>query len=196
MKKGVLLSGGVDSICLTYHLKPDIAYTVDYGQNSAKKEIEVSKRVCSILNIEHKIISVNCKNLGSGILVNKDSLKDSPSSEWWPYRNQLLVTLSLMQAIKDNVNKLFLASVKSDSFHKDGTKKFYSLINELVRFQEGQISIECITLDYFSHELATKFNVPNELLLLAHSCHISNMACGTCSGCQKQIKVRQELGLE
>lgn len=38
MKKAVLLSGGVDSICLTYGILPDIAYTIDYGQTVAERE--------------------------------------------------------------------------------------------------------------------------------------------------------------
>lgn len=196
MKKGMLLSGGVDSICLAYSLRPQIAYTVDYGQNSAEREVYVSKLICDKLNIEHEIIRVDCKSLGSGNLINEDSLKVSPSDEWWPYRNQLLVTLSLMKAIKDNVTEIHLASVKSDSFHKDGTEEFYRLINNLTRYQEGNIKIICNTVGLYSHELAIKYKVPNELILLAHSCHLSNISCGSCSGCHKQIKVRQELNIE
>jgi 7-cyano-7-deazaguanine synthase len=56
MKKAVLLSGGVDSICLTYGILPDIAYTIDYGQTVAEREIYVSKYICNELNIEHKVI--------------------------------------------------------------------------------------------------------------------------------------------
>jgi len=44
--------------------------------------------------------------------------------------------------------------------------------------------------------MALKYNVPKELLLLAHSCHISNIACGHCTGCLKQIRVKQELNIE
>lgn len=196
IKKGLLLSGGIDSICLAYHLKPEIAYTVDYGQNAAEREIYVSKLICEFLKIKHEIIRIDCKTLGSGNLVNKNSIKESPSKEWWPYRNQLLITLSLMKAIKDNVTEIHLASVKSDSFHRDGTEEFYKLINSVSEFQEGNIKIVCNTIDFYSHELALKYNVPNKLILLAHSCHISNIACGSCSGCLKQIRVRQELNIE
>jgi 7-cyano-7-deazaguanine synthase len=196
IKKAVLLSGGIDSICLTYGLKPDIAYTINYGQNVASREIIVSKFICEQLNIEHKVIEVNCSQLGTGDLVNKNSLSVSPSEEWWPFRNQLLVTLCLMQAISDDVNEIHLASVKSDFFHKDGTREFYKLINDLTFYQEGNIKIKCETLDFYSHELAIKYNVPLHLLSIAHSCHLSNTACGYCSGCLKQIRVRQELNIE
>lgn len=196
IRKGVLLSGGIDSICLTYGIKPEIAYTIDYGQTVAKREIYVSKFICKELNIEHKIIKVDCKNLGSGTLANSENLSFSPSEEWWPYRNQLLITLALMQGIKDEITELHLATVKSDEFHKDGTKQFYEYINKLVFFQEGEISVKCETNDFYSHELATKYNVPLKLLSMAHSCHVSNVACGKCSGCIKQMRVRHELNIE
>lgn len=196
LKKGILLSGGIDSICLTYGIKPEIAYTLDYGQTVAEREIYVSKFICKELNIEHKVISVDCKSLGSGTLANSSNLSFSPSEEWWPYRNQLIITLALMQGVKDGIKELHLASVKSDEFHKDGTKKFYEYINKLVSYQEGEISIICETIDLFSHELAIKYNVPLELLSIAHSCHISNVACGKCSGCIKQMRVRFELKID
>jgi 7-cyano-7-deazaguanine synthase len=66
IKKAILLSGGIDSICLTYYLKPDIAYTIDYGQVPAEREIYVSNFICKNLGIQHKVISVDCKSLGSG----------------------------------------------------------------------------------------------------------------------------------
>lgn len=196
IKRAVLLSGGVDSICLAYHLIPNLAYTVNYGQKSAKREIYISKLICDKLNIRHEIIDIDCSSLGSGSMSNKESLRISPSSEWWPYRNQLLITLALMRAIKDDINEIHLASVKSDFFHKDGTKEFYNLINEVTEYQEGEIRVICNTLDYYSHELANKYNVPIELISMAHSCHQSNIACGVCSGCLKQLRVRQELGIE
>ncbi len=196
IKKAILLSGGVDSISLAYNLRPEIAYTIDYGQTVAEREIYVSKYICKQLEIEHKVISVDCKNLGTGTLANTRSVELSPSEEWWPFRNQLLITLASMQAIKDEVSELYLASVKSDDFHTDGTKIFYDLINKVTSFQEGNIKIICPTLEYYSHELVKNYNVPLDLISLAHSCHISNLACGKCSGCIKQLKVRYEIGIE
>lgn len=196
IKRGILLSGGIDSISLAYNLNPEIAYTIDYGQIVAEREIYVSEYICQILNIKHQIIRVDCSSLGSRTLANRKNVEISPSDEWWPFRNQLLITLSAMQAIRDGVSEIYLASVKSDKFHTDGTKKFYNLINETVSFQEGNIKIFCPTLDLYSHELIQYYNVPLELISIAHSCHISNLACGKCSGCLKQLRVKYEIGLE
>lgn len=196
IKKAVLLSGGIDSICLTYGLRPDVAYTIDYGQTVAEREIYVSNYICHKLSIEHKVIQINCRSLGTGTLANSNNLSFAPSEEWWPYRNQLLITFASMQGIKDGIEELYLASVKSDEFHKDGTDEFYNLINNLVSYQEGAIKVYCPTLDFYSHELALKYEVPLDLLTIAHSCHISNLACGKCSGCMKQLRVRHELKIE
>lgn len=196
VKKAVLLSGGIDSICLTYGIKPEIAYTIDYGQTVAERELYVSKYICKELGILHKSIKVDCKSLGSGVLANSECIALSPSLEWWPFRNQLLVTLACMQGIKDGVNEIYLASVKSDCFHKDGTNEFYHSVDNLVKNQEGEIRIMCPTLNFYSHELVKFYNVPIDLLTIAHSCHISNVACGKCSGCIKQLKVRYELKIE
>lgn len=195
MSKAVLLSGGVDSICLTYGIRPDIAYTIDYGQTVAERELYVSKFICSQLNIEHKVIKINCTSLGSGSLANSEISNLSPSKEWWPFRNQLLVTFASMQAIKDSVKEIYLASVKSDEFHKDGTTEFYNLVDHLTSFQEGGIRIFCPTIKYYSHELVKKYNVPTRFITMAHSCHISNFSCGKCSGCLKQLRVRHELNI-
>lgn len=195
VKKAILLSGGVDSISLAFNLKPEIAYTIDYGQNVAEREIYVSKYISNQLGIVHKVLRVDCKDLGSGTLAKSEKLELSPSEEWWPFRNQLLITLASMQAIKDSVSEIYLASVKSDNFHSDGTKEFYNLVNNLSNYQEGKINILCPTLDLFSHELIQTYNVPHELISIAHSCHISNHSCGKCSGCIKQLKVKEEIGL-
>ena len=92
-KTAVLLSGGMDSICIAYWKKPDMAFTIDYGQVCAEAEIHSAAIICKKLGIEHHIIRIDCSSLGSGLLSGKPTVEDSPSEEWWPYRNQLLVTL-------------------------------------------------------------------------------------------------------
>ena len=63
---GLLLSGGLDSISILYWKRPDIALTIDYGQNCADAEIRASKYACEVLNIEHHVLTIDCSSLGSG----------------------------------------------------------------------------------------------------------------------------------
>ena len=136
---------------------------------------------------------VNCSSLGSGDLINQEALDLSPSPEWWPYRNQLLVTLACMKGIALGVTELMTASVKSDAFHKDGTPEFYRLIDNLMTYQEGVIKISSPCIDMTSVELVGQSAIPDSLLHWAHSCHTSNVPCGHCRGCNKYRQVMYEL---
>ncbi len=185
MAKGILLSGGLDSISLAYWKRPDLAISIDYGQAAAKKELEVSAIIARELSIRHEIISVNCRSLGSGDLVNGSAIEGSPSSEWWPYRNQLLVTLACMKGISLGLDDLMVGSVKSDGFHKDGTADFYEKINDLILYQEGYIRVTAPAIELSSVELIKISGIPNSLLHWGHSCHTGDIACGECRGCRK-----------
>lgn len=194
MKRAILLSGGIDSIALTYQEKPDLAYTIDYGQQPAIAEIQASKQVCKALNIPHIIITANCSSIGSGTLADKAAINGAPCPEWWPFRNQLLVTLAASRALSDNVKELILASVLTDGEHLDGSKKFYDLLSSLLSYQEGGVSVCAPAVNITSVNLVRKSGVPKSILAWAHSCHTGNFACGDCRGCYKHQTIMNELG--
>lgn len=193
MSKAILLSGGMDSISLAYWQRPEMAFTVDYGQLPAQTEIRVSNIIAEALGMQHHVIKIDCGSLGSGDLLNGNSLDISPSTEWWPYRNQLLITFALMKGIQIGITEIMLASVKSDSFHKDGTEIFYEYINQLSEYQESNISVTAPCLNHTTAELVRLSRIPKDLLLWAHSCHKSNVACGNCRGCNKYAQTMKEL---
>ncbi|RII26351.1 MAG: 7-cyano-7-deazaguanine synthase [Geobacter sp.] len=194
MKKAILLSGGIDSVALCYWLRPDVAITIDYGQLPAPAEIEVSRKVCKELHIPHEVVTVDCRRLGSGDLAGTESLGMSPSREWWPYRNQLLATIASMKAIGLGVDEIIFGSVKSDSFHADGTFAFYTQLNNLLKMQEGGLTVSVPAITMSSGELVIASGIPSSLLCWAHSCHISDVACGNCRGCFKHQSVMHEIG--
>lgn len=194
-KKAILLSGGMDSIALSYWLRPEIAITLDYGQKAAEAEIKVASHIAKILGMEHHIIRVDCSSLGSGDLVGSNPVSDAPVSEWWPYRNQMLVTLALMKAIQLGVCELMVGSVKTDAQHTDGTKEFYRKLSDVVAMQEGNIIVTAPAIDMTTIELVNKSKVPENILLFAHSCHTSNQPCGRCHGCMKYMYVKNQLGI-
>lgn len=193
MSRAILLSGGIDSIALAYWKKPEFAITINYGQAPAQTELRVSKTICDLLNIKHLIVEIDCSTLGSGDLLNSIPLTIAPSTEWWPYRNQLLATLASMKAVSYGIKEVMLGSVLSDGFHKDGTESFYSLLNTLVNYQEGNMNISAPAISLSSTELVLSSQVPSDLLLYAHSCHTNNVPCGHCRGCYKYIEVIQNL---
>jgi 7-cyano-7-deazaguanine synthase len=196
-KTAILLSGGMDSMALAYWKKPEYAITIDYGQNCAEAEIKASSFFCKELDIKHIIIHVGCSSLGSGTLSNNQSLNIAPTEEWWPYRNQLLVTLGCMKSITLGINILMIGSVRTDGQrHVDGKSEFYSKLNDLVSMQEGNIVIQAPAIEMDTIELIKKSEIPYGLLLHSHSCHRSNHPCMKCTGCYKNYMIRKQLGID
>lgn len=192
-KKGILLSGGMDSISIAFWKRPETAFTLNYGQLSAKAEIAAARAICSELGIDHHVIEVDCSAIGSGDLSGKESLSVAPKSDWWPYRNQMLVTLCGMAALPLGVTELMVGSVKSDSYHKDGSTEFYDLLNSLMKLQEGSLRVQAPAIQYTTVELIEISGIPKELLMWAHSCHKSNIPCNNCRGCNKYFNTLYEL---
>lgn len=193
MKTGILLSGGMDSIALAYWKRPDIAFIIDYGQLSVNGEIRAANAVAKRLEIDVELIKVDCRELGSGDLAGKSHLAEAPATEWWPFRNQLLLTMAGMKAVSLGVKRLLFGSVKTDSFHKDGSAEFFKIINNLFVFQEGSIEVLAPAIKLSTTELVRTSEIPRSMLAWAHSCHVSDYACGYCRGCSKYTFVMEEL---
>ncbi|RUR71066.1 7-cyano-7-deazaguanine synthase [Variovorax guangxiensis] len=193
MKTALLLSGGMDSLSIAWWKRPDIAITIDYGQLAAEAELRASKAICAVLDIDHHILRVDCRALGSGDMAGGKADPNAPASDWWPYRNQLLATLAAMKAISLGVSHLWLGTVKSDGSHRDGTQEFVDALDRLLNLQEGGMRVEAPAIELSTAELVRLARVPLDQLAWAHSCHKANVACAQCRGCNKYFEVLEEL---
>lgn len=191
--KAILLSGGMDSIALAYWKRPEIAITIDYGQKAASTEIAAAKEVARCLQIQHEVVSVDCSQLGSGDMAGDAPLGIAPVPEWWPFRNQLLLTLAGMRAVALGVHELMVGSVASDGCHADGRPDFYEISDRLFSMQEGQLRITVPAIALSTVDLIRRSNVPREILAWAHSCHTGPLACGHCRGCHKHFQVTEKI---
>lgn len=194
MSAGILLSGGMDSIALAYWRRPKHAYTVNYGQAAFPGELRAAETVAQALGMEHQIVTADCSALGSGDMAGKTKSVHAPVSEWWPFRNQLIVTLASMKAIEDGVTELLVGSVKTDGVHADGTADFYERLNALTSMQEGALKVSVPAISLSTCELVRTSGIGIELLAWAHSCHVAEFACGRCRGCVKHAESMVELG--
>lgn len=193
--KGILLSGGLDSAALCYMEKPDIAFNINYGQSPAIAERKAATEIAKALKIPLVPIDIDCSSLGSGDLVNSEKLNVAPESDWWPYRNQLLITLCAMKAVSVGCTETIIGSVSSDQYHIDGSMEFIEKMDALVSIQEGNIKISAPAISYSAVELIKKSEIPFELLAWCHSCHKSNVPCGQCRGCNKYFDTMHSLGI-
>lgn len=189
-----MLSGGMDSLSLAWWKKPDIAFTIDYGQLAAEAEITAAKAITNELEIPHHVIYLDCRTLGSGDMAGSKPSEKAPASDWWPYRNQLITTLTAMKAIGLGVTHLWFGTVNSDENHIDGTQDFFDAMNALMILQEGNIIIESPAIKLSTSELIKLSGIPASKLAWAHSCHKANVPCGDCRGCNKYFQVYEEVG--
>lgn len=190
----LLLSGGIDSIAVAAWCRPALCLTIDYGQRPAVAEIQASQQICSALGLNHQLLSLPTSHLGCGDLSGKDPSLLSSHSEFWPFRNQYLLTLGVMIAAKVGCTRVLIGTVLTDQRHRDGDPAFIEAIDHLVRFQEGGLRISAPAAALTSGELVRRSGIVSDVLAWAHSCHVGNLACGQCRGCQKHSEVMETLG--
>lgn len=195
MRRALLLSGGMDSTCLAFWRRPDLAITIDYGHKAAEGEIRAATAVCKSLAIKHRMIRCDLSTLGSGDLAGKPADPNAPASEWWPYRNQMLVTLAAMECIKHGISVLEIGALRTDGFHVDGRREFIDALSSLLSMQEGGLRLEAPAANYSAEELVQASGIPMEILAWSHSCHVSDYACGYCRGCHKHFETMEAIGI-
>jgi len=194
-KFGILLSGGIDSAALAYWKKPDYGIHINYGQKCAEAELTASSAIANAIGFPLEVINIDCSSLGSGDLSTNKFLPFAPVSEWWPFRNQLLLTFAAMKAVSVGIEELFFGAVSTDNKHIDGTSKFFELLNAVIELQEGNIRLSVPAISLTSEELIKLSKVPTSILGWTHSCHTSNVPCSICNGCNKHINIKHNLGL-
>jgi 7-cyano-7-deazaguanine synthase len=196
MSTALLLSGGMDSIAIAFWRRPDLAITIDYGQIPAAAELRAANAVCADLEIVHQIIKTDLRSLGSGDMAGTAALEVASVSEWWPFRNQMLVTLAAMKGVTLGVNHLLIGTLRTDNAHRDGTAQFIQSMSSVLEYQEGAVTLDAPAINMSSAELIRSSGIPLEVLAWAHSCHMAEEACGQCRGCRKHYETMTELGFD
>lgn len=187
----------MDSIAIAWWKRPQLAITIDYGQRAADAEKLAAAQVCAELGIRNEVVTVDCRSLGSGDMSDAPPDAAAKTSDWWPYRNQLLITLACMRTIARGVKTLYIGTVRSDGeSHLDGTEEFVGKVDDLISYQEGGQRVIAPAINLSTAELVRAAGVPASLLAWSHSCHKADIACGDCRGCNKYLSTYEELGPE
>jgi 7-cyano-7-deazaguanine synthase len=196
MNTGLLLSGGIDSSALAFWKRPAVCFTINYGHRPAQAEIAAARHIAGKVGSRHEIVTIDCSSLGSGDLTTKPALQIAPAPEWWPFRNQLLITFCAIRALELDIGELMFGSVCSDAIHGDGTQEFFAAMQAALGCQEGALKLSAPAISMTSQELVSVSRIPLDSLLLTHSCHTGDLSCGSCRGCQRRFTTFQALGLE
>lgn len=185
--KVLLFTGGLDSTAIAYSYRPDLCLTIDYGQIPAEGEIGAASAIARELSLKQEIITLDASALGSGALVGGSSLTDEMPLEWWPYRNQLLITIAATYIAKLGGGTLLIGTVKGDAAHCDGRPVFIETMDNLLSIQRPYSRLQAPGLFLEAHELVAQSGAPKELFGWTFSCHSAAVACGHCRGCKKHI---------
>lgn len=190
--KALLFSGGVDSTALAFGLRPELLVFVDYGQRPARGELRAARAIARELALPLEEIAVDCSALGSGAMAGAEPLAGTPP-EHWPYRNQLLITVTAMRLAARSPEALMLGSVRGDEQHSDGSAEFREAVSRVLAVQSGP-RLEAPASHLSTEELVASFSVPDRVLGWTFSCHTGEWACGACRGCSKHRHVMDAVG--
>ena len=193
MSELLLLSGGIDSSAIAAWRRPACCLTIDYGQRPATAELEAAREICRALGLNHEVERVPINDFGTGMLAGKPNSASSPHEEFWPFRNQFLITLGAMYAMSHSLSTVLIGTVRNDGRHRDGSVGFLKQISELTAYQEGQISILAPAIGLSSVDLVGVSGITPSVLGWTHSCHNSHVACGNCPGCRKHAETMEAI---
>lgn len=190
--RALLMSGGLDSAALAWMYRPELCVTINYGQRAAEGELIASAALCSHMGLEHLVLAVDHSSIGSGNMSNQAPVKEAQAPEFWPYRNQCLVTLAAMALASRGLSELMIGIVSTD-VHADGSAEFVETLDRLLRLQEGGVRLLAPARDLSGVELLKRAAFPRELIGLTFSCHTHRYACGQCGGCTKHYETVDEV---
>jgi 7-cyano-7-deazaguanine synthase len=189
--KALLLSGGLDSCALGWWKRPDLAVTVDYGQRAAEGEIAAACAVATELGIRHEVVAVDLSALGTGALSHRAAVSEAPAAEWWPYRNQMLVTLTAMRFAGEGLSEIMIGAVATD-YYADARPAFIRALDKALAVQESHVRLTAPARWMSTLNLLRKARFPPQLLGLTFSCDVNPYACGRCGSCQKRAALVEQ----
>ncbi len=194
MKRGILLSGGLDSAAIAWWKRPDAAIFIDYGQRAAIAERRSAEAIAGACGAEFIPIGIDCSILGSGQMSGRAQIAEAPTPEWWPFRNQLLATIAASVALTNGIRDLMIGTVSEDTSNGDGTTEFVEALDRLLGLQEGRIRLTAPAIGMNAVDLLTTSGIPQEVACWSHSCFVSDTPCMKCRGCRKHLKVLEYAG--
>ena len=195
MSRGIiLLSGGLDSLVSLglggYSV--ELALTFNYGQKSAKYEIDASKKICDFYNIKHKVIELDwLKNITHTALVADVDLPDkidenSAKNVWVPNRNGLFLNIAGSFADGEDYDYILIGANKEEAgTFSDNTQIFVDRVNAEFEYSTNKRpKVVAPLINYDKNDivkLALKNNIP---LNLVKSCYAGGEKhCGKCESC-------------
>lgn len=204
-KAVVILSGGLDSSTLAYHLAHEgydlICVSYNYGQKQIK-ELESASYIAAQLNAVHHMIDLTFMQnfLQSSSLVNQDL--NNPKEEYSrenmlvtvvPNRNTMMLSLAWTIACANNASLLAFGPHKGDNYvYADCRPDYFNAMNLALRLgtidsRNEELSLAAPFLHLTKAEITRLGHALNVPFAHTWSCYDGlNVHCGTCGTCRQR----------
>ncbi|MBI1849898.1 MAG: 7-cyano-7-deazaguanine synthase QueC [Planctomycetes bacterium] len=211
-----LLSGGLDSTVATALARQrgrvGAAVTADYGQRSAAREVEASRRIAHALEIPHRVVDLRfLGQLGGNALTDAakalptprdreltgDAAQRSADAVWVPNRNGLLVNVAAAFAESLGLAQVVVGfNAEEGETFPDNTAAFVDATNRaLVLSTRGRVQLTSPTLHLRKREILIEGRRIGAPLEWVWPCYAEGETlCGVCESCVRFERARREAG--
>jgi 7-cyano-7-deazaguanine synthase len=202
-KSIILLSGGLDSTVSAtiaqQRTQPLLAITIDYGQRAAKMEIESSRKICQLLKIRHKVVSLPFFRDFSNLVLLLGKKADSRQfnkieNVWVPNRNALFINIAACYAEYHGAHVIATGFNQEEAQEfPDNSERFLQAINRcLAHSTLKRVEVKSYVLRKTKKEiykLGIRYKAPLDHI---YSCYLGGRKmCGKCASCIKLIEARK-----
>ncbi len=207
----VLLSGGLDSTTLLYHMRDlgfDVfPFSVKYGQRH-RVELEHAQRICDRLQLFHQVVDLtNLAQVMKGSSLT-DYRQEVPKGHYAdqsmkatvvPNRNMILISVAAAYAISINAHLIAYAAHAGDhAIYPDCRPEFYDAVGKTLAFvHDDPLTIYAPFIQMTKSEIVKmgiELAVPYEM---TWSCYVGGVQhCGTCGTCFERREAFQLAGVQ
>ena len=221
MKKVISLSGGLDSTVMAYWLVDKygvenvLPVTFFYGQKNSI-EIKSAGVTCDKLNLHYKCIDISflgdlCKDVsslsGTSIMDVPDAVdvpKHTIPSTYIPYRNLIMLSVSMAYAESHGANQVYISSQITD-IHWDSQIDFVDALNDVSILNiEQPVIVKAPFVSYSKADeirIGMKLNVPFEDTWSCYDPQSEYLLhpekpCQVCTACVKRQEAFETAGVK
>jgi len=205
----ILLSGGMDSTTMLYHVLDRgyevVAVSFDYGQRHVI-ELSCAKEITTRLNLSHKILNIDLSQVGGSPLTDPtiripDQTEGRQIDTVVPFRNTIFIVYAAAYASQRGITNLFISAVLEDyRSYRDCRRDFFESLERTLQLgakeDHTEFRIHTPFIKKTKAEIlkeGVRLKVPYEL---THTCYRGTRpACGTCDACRERIAAFKENGL-
>ncbi len=219
MKQVILLSAGLDSVVNLYLAREKgevaLALTFDYGQRSARREVERARGLCRHLGVPHRAVDLTwLGGLAASALTGPAPLPLHAEEEWWdggvdfassadavwvPNRNGVFVNAGAAAAEALGAEVLVAGfNAEEAATFPDNSREFVDAANRAFGYStRGRVRLVGYTLDWDK----TRIFQEGKRLLVAWkylwSCYNDDeLMCGECESCARLKRAARGAGAD